>query len=103
MPIKWVRRRAHNRMLNNGTTSNVSAAWVPYKMGRKRQSNSSYRHQCPECGTEIISVRMPNGGMAHFEGRRELARVKHPCLNRGEGLSNSRDPDTPDLFQDNNI
>jgi len=41
---------------------------------------------------------MPNGGWAHFEGAKGLTRVKHPCLNIGEGLSKKRDNQTPDLF-----
>ena len=100
MPVNWCHRRAHSRRLRNGSTINIAAAWVSYEIKPSQKPKPSYRRHCPECGAAIVSVRMPNGGMAHFEGRRTLSRVKHPCLNRGERLSKIRDPDTLDLFQD---
>ena len=63
-------------------------------------NKGSYRRKCPVCGRSIISVRMPNGGWAHFEGAKSLTRVKHPCLHRGEGLLRGRDEETLDLFDD---
>jgi len=47
----------------------------------------------------VVSVRMRQGGWAHFEGAKGLGRVKHPCLHRGEGLSARRDTETLDLFE----
>lgn len=44
---------------------------------------------------------MPNGGWAHFETGKGLSRIKHPCLHLGEGLSRTRDNNTPDLFFEN--
>lgn len=43
---------------------------------------------------------MPNGGWAHFEGAKGLARIKHPCLHRGEHLNRFRDDKTLDLFNE---
>jgi hypothetical protein len=41
---------------------------------------------------------MPNGGWGHFEGKRGLGGVKHPCFTRGDRLSKKRDENTPDMF-----
>lgn len=46
------------------------------------------------------TVHMPNGGWAHFEGRKGLRHVRHPCFNRGEKLSRQRDDQTPDLLDE---
>ena len=76
----------------------VREALFPRDPGSERLK-SSYRHPCPRCGTDIISVRMPNSGWAHFEGRNGLSRVKHPCLHLGEGMGSQGDDKTPDLFR----
>lgn len=41
---------------------------------------------------------MPNKGWGHFEGGGGLSRVKHPCFNVGDDLSNKKDNATLDLF-----
>jgi len=43
---------------------------------------------------------MPNGGWGHFEGGKGLGRVKHPCMDRGSGLSKKRDEQTMDMFEE---
>lgn len=96
---RWTKRRSHIRRLPNGRTTSVRecAVFMPDGEGR---AAASYRHTCPQCGADLVSIRMPNGGWVHFEGQRGLGRVKHPCLHIGEGLSNRRDEQTPDLFED---
>lgn len=39
----------------------------------------------------VLKVPMPNKGWGHFEGGRGLARVKHPCFDVGDGLSQKRE------------
>jgi hypothetical protein len=97
MQPHWIRRRAHLRRLTRGRATYVRESWAFLRVEADRRS-ARYRHECPDCGALIISVNMPNGGWAHFEGARGLTRVKHPCLHRGEGLSSNRDDQTPDLF-----
>ncbi|WP_157063700.1 hypothetical protein [Phaeobacter sp. 11ANDIMAR09] len=60
---------------------------------------AAFRHACPECGAQIVSVKMKNNGWAHFEGGKGLGKIKHPCFDRGKGLSKRRDENTPDLFE----
>ena len=98
MAFRWGQRRRHWRRLASGRLVEVRACWVPLADPALGET-ASYKHPCPECGTEIISVRMPNGGWAHFEAAPGLTDVKHPCMHRGEGLSRKRDPETPDLFE----
>jgi hypothetical protein len=96
---QWVRRRAHPRRTRRGRTSFVSETWE-FRAKGKQQSSGAYRHRCPDCGARVVSVRMKRGGWAHFEGAAGLGRVKHPCFHRGEKLSQRRDDETPDLFDE---
>ncbi len=97
MEGRWVRRGSHTRRLPDGKTTVVRAYWVLQRLStdNKRQR---FRHQCPVCGLEVDTVRMPNGGSVHFEKGDGLSRVKHPCLYLGERLSRKRDESTGDLF-----
>ncbi len=70
---------------------------APVNTGR---TSRAFRHPCPRCGGEILSVHMPNGGWAHFEGGAGLSKVKHPCFDLGAGLGRQRDELTQDLFGD---
>lgn len=99
MQSRWIKRRAHTRRLRNGGTAFVRESWSLLAT-KGADSKSSYRHPCPQCGAKIISVHMPNGGWAHFEGAKGLGRVKHPCLHLGEGLLNAKDDKTRDLFDE---
>lgn len=96
MLLRWIRRRAHPRHLARGRSINVRESWALRRLEDNRRQH--YRHECPHCGAQIISVCMPNSGWAHFEGVAGLGRVKHPCLHIGEGLSTRRDEHTLDLF-----
>lgn len=97
MRPRWIRRRAHTRRLSKGGSTHVRESWALLRSEARRR-RGSYRHDCPRCGAQVLSVNMPNGGWAHFEGAKGLSRVKHPCLHIGEGLSSTRDDRTPDLF-----
>lgn len=97
MTSPWVRRRPHQRRSKSGRTTFVRGSWV-FIPTRGQKARSSYRHPCPKCGAGIVSVRMKQGGWAHFEGARGLGTVKHPCLHQGEGLSCRREEDMDDLF-----
>ena len=97
MPKSWIERRAHDRRLASGRVVHVGKTWECREVGSDRDGKA-YQRFCPQCGAHIISVHMPKGGWAHFEGEPGLARSKHPCLHRGEGLSKRRDPQTADLF-----
>jgi hypothetical protein len=97
MPVRLIRRRADARWLTNSRLAIVRESWVLISLGRSERGNS-YRHPRPCCGSPKITVRMPNGGWAHFEGAEGLERVKHPCMHLGEGLSKKRDEQTLDLF-----
>ena len=96
MPFRWIKRRAHERRLPTGGSTHVLDSWEfrPSKDGKDK----AYRHPCPICGAQIITMRMPNGGWAHFEGGKDLSKIKHPCSTIGEGLSKARDSETTDLF-----
>lgn len=97
MPTRLVRRRAHSRRTRSGRTTFVREAYVCIEVS-DAGAGSAHQRACPECGAAIISVRMPKGGWAHFEGGSGLTRAKHPCLHRGENLSKARDTETFDLF-----
>ncbi len=97
MDARWIRRRAHMRHLPNGSFAHVRECWAFQRSGSK-DKRRRYRHECPRCGAEVISVNMPNGGWAHFEGAKGLNRIKHPCLHIGEGVGRRRDDLTQDLF-----
>lgn len=100
MAGSWHRRAAHSRRGKNGKVIHVSASMVFTNASSDGKGKASaYRHACPECGAQILSVGMKNGGWAHFEGGKGLGRIKHPCFDRGKGLSNRRDEDTPDFFE----
>jgi len=97
MRAHLIRRRAHTRRLANSRLALVRESWVLSSLGQSERGNS-YRHPCPCCASPIISVRMPNGGWVHFEGKEGLEGVKHPCMHLGERLSKKRDEETLDLF-----
>lgn len=99
MTSRWIRRRSHSRQMKSGRTTIVRASWALYDF-EPEKTRKRYRHPCPECGSEIVSVHMTNGGWAHFEGGKGLGRIKHPCLHRGLGLPSGRDELTPDMFED---
>lgn len=88
-------RRSHIRLSRRGKLHRVRASWV---RDDRSQSRPPRTRKCPTCGARILIYRMPNGGLAHFEGGRGLGGVKHPCFGLGEGLSRRRDDETPDLF-----
>ena len=98
MKVNWFRRRAHTRRLKSGTVANVRESWVARQVMVKAK-RGSYRHPCPICGAGIISVKMPNGGWAHFEGQAGLTKIKHPCLHIGESIGRAKDELTFDLFE----
>lgn len=98
MTIRWVRRRRHCRQLKSGRIIPIRENWASYEL-KKEGKNGRYYRPCPKCGAKIMSVHMPNGGWAHFEGGKGLTRIKHPCLHRGLGLPNGRDDLTLDLFE----
>lgn len=97
MQPRLIRRRAHTRRLANSRFALIRESWILGGM-KQTELGNSYRQPCPCCASPIISVRMPNGGWAHFEGKEGLERVKHPCMHLGEGLSKKRDEQTLDLF-----
>ena len=97
MPTRLVRRRAHSRRTRSGGTTFVREAYVCIEV-RDAGDGSAHQRACPKCGAAIISVKMPKGGWAHFEGGSGLTRAKHPCLHRGENLGKARDTETFDLF-----
>lgn len=97
MVTRWVRRRAHSRRLGSGRITRVRENWA-FQADVEERKNNAYYHPCPDCGARIISVHMPNGGWAHFEGGKGLARIKHPCMHRGVGGRSRYDDLTPDLF-----
>lgn len=94
---RFALRHSHPRQKKRGGSSTVRDHWVLQELG-VTDRKSSYRHPCPTCGSEIISVRMPNGGWAHLEGQRKLSKIKHPCLHIGERLGRATDDLTQDLF-----
>ena len=98
MEIRWVRRRSHKRALKSGKVIFVRENLAFYEL-KSEATGGRYYHPCPSCGAKILSVHMPQGGWAHFEGSKGLQRVKHPCLHRGEGMTRARDEITPDLFE----
>lgn len=98
MGVPFIFRRAHPRRLRCGRIVDISQAFFPSKVNSSKK-NSSYRHPCPECGSQIISVAMTKGGYAHFEGGVGLGRIKHPCLHIGERIGTRRDSRTYDMFE----
>lgn len=98
MAFRFVKRKAHPRRKKFGGVTYVRHTWACYETGSDHK-RERYRHPCPVCGKLIISVHMREGGWAHFEGRKGLGTVKHPCMHVGEGLSQRRDDSTRDLFE----
>lgn len=100
MTGKWHRRAAHTRRGKDGQIIHVRSSTVFTNPSSTRKGKkAAFRQSCPECGAQIVSVNMKNGGWAHFEGGKGLGRVKHPCFDRGKGLSKRRDKNTTDLFE----
>ena len=97
MAARLSRRRFHTRRLSCGRVVYVRECWVLQERGTSERKRS-YRHPCPKCGAEIISVHMPNGGWAHFEGQSGLSTIKHPCMHVGETTGRGEDDLTLDLF-----
>ena len=97
MSDQWIKRRSHRRKLPTGRSATVCEHWV-LKAYKKEEKGFGYRDACPECGAQIMNVKMPNGGWVHYEGGNGLWKIKHPCFNRGESLSRRRDEQTLDLF-----
>jgi hypothetical protein len=98
MTGRWYYRKVHTRRLSTGRTVSVRGCWA-VRGDRSRKKGASFKRTCPIRGALIVSVGMPRGGWAHFEGCKGLTRIKHPCLHLGEDLSRRRDKDTPDLFE----
>jgi hypothetical protein len=98
MTNRWYYRNEHTRRLSTGRTVSVRGSWA-LRGDRGSRKGASFRRTCPICGALIVSVGMPKGGWAHFEGDRGLTRIKHPCLHLGEGMCRRRVEDTPDLFE----
>ena len=101
MTVRLSKRRSHTRHLKNGKTTVVRECWVLMD-GNISTNRNCYRHACPSCGSEIISVHMPNGGWAHFEGMPGLTRIKHPCMHIGESIRRISCELTLDLFDKEN-
>lgn len=57
----------------------------------------------PAVAGKIISVDMSNDGWAHFEGGKELGRIKHPCIHITEKTGSDTDKLTLDLFEKDNV
>lgn len=95
------RRRAHARRLKSGVMSHVSECWPELRGRKPKQKQQTKLSRCQICGAQILKVPMPNNGWGHFEGGAGLSRVKHPCYDVGDGLSQKRDDETLDLFPDN--
>lgn len=98
MTEQWHYRKAHSRRKLTGGTASVRGGWV-FRGKSGSKGVTAPGRSCPVCGSPVVSAKMPNGRVVHFEGRKGLARVKHPCLHLGEGLGKRRDKDTPDLFE----
>ena len=101
MTHRLTKRRSHTRRLRSGNVVVVRESWVLQGLGGNKKKGS-YRHSCPNCGAEIISVHMPNSGWAHFEGQPGLTRIKHPCMHVGETMRQCTDKLTLDLFEKEN-
>ncbi|MDR9774706.1 hypothetical protein RJJ65_18990 [Rhizobium hidalgonense] len=97
MGHRWFPRKSHPRRLASGKVTSVCGTIVCRGFDEKSKKHS-YRHPCPHCGAQIVSIHMRNGGWAHFEGKQGLSRTKHSCLHLGEGLGRRRDNLTADLF-----
>ena len=97
MTIRWIWRKGHSRTCSSGKVTHVRASWACLEVGDGEQKRR-YRQACPSCSVLIVSIRMPNGGWAHYYAEKGLTRVKHPCLHLGEGMSRARDKLTLELF-----
>lgn len=99
MEARWIKRRAHSRHLHACGLVFVRESWV--LTFREAPSKSrAYLGPCPNCGAGILSVNMPDGGWAHFEGAKGLAKVKHPCFDSRRAAVKRGDDGNLDLFED---
>ncbi len=99
MPVQLIYRKEHTRRLKSGDTVRVAASWILRESASKSHRVNQFTHLCPKCGAKVRSVRMPNGGWAHFEAAGGLESLKHPCFDIGADIALSKDPNTPDLFE----
>lgn len=98
MEARWSKRRAHSRRLPAGGFVFVRESWI--LISREAPSkNRAYRSPCPRCGAGILSVNMPNGGWAHFEGAEGLSKIKHPCFDGRKAAIKRGDDGNLDLFE----
>jgi hypothetical protein len=95
------RRRVHARHLKSGVMSHVSECWPELRRRKPKRKRKRKLSRCQFCGAQIFKVPMPNNGWGHFERGAGLSRVKHPCYDVGDGLSQNRDDETLDLFSVN--
>lgn len=98
MEGRWSERRAHSRRLPSGGLVFVRATWV-LTFREPTRKNQAYRSPCPRCGAGILSVNMPNGGWAHFEGGAGLGKIKHPCFDARRASVKRGDDGNLDLFE----
>lgn len=94
--MPWLKRKSYFRTGILGNRIPVKGYWAFYQKERKAKLRS-YRHPCPECGADIVTVPMKNGGWVHFEGGKGLGKVTHPCMHRGKGIPKSKDMETLDF------
>ncbi len=100
MPVQLIYRKPHTRRLKTGETVSVAGSWMIKELKTKSHGVNHFTHDCPMCGGQVRSVRMPNGGWVHYEALGGLRSVKHPCFYVGEDVSHGKDPYTMDLFED---
>lgn len=81
MEAQWRKRRAHRRRLSTGAVVDVRECWVP-TVQQTPGEKLPRRSACPRCGASIVTMKMPNGGLAHFEGGAGLSKIKHPCFDQ---------------------
>lgn len=99
MPVQLIYRKPHTRRLKTGETIRVAGAWMMRELKTRSHGVNHFTHRCPVCDASVRTVRMPNGGWVHYEARGGLQSLKHPCFYLGEDMTHSKDPHTPDLFE----
>ncbi|MEM7730954.1 MAG: hypothetical protein AAF311_17130, partial [Pseudomonadota bacterium] len=67
MTWKWIKRRAHKRALESGGETPVVSHWALVATAGEPARRTPFTSACPECGAEIRTVPMPNGGWIHVE------------------------------------